>query len=365
MKFFEDFWKYLSEQGWLLELLAVVAGMLLASLLARRLMTFLQRSATRNARVWDDALVHAARRPVQMLIWFFGLLLIAQILLGDFIEAQWFAHLRAVGPLIFLGWFLIVLIREYHQLVSEKYRETGADFDQDMYAAVSRVLQALVIIVIGLTVLQSIGVGVSGILAFGGIGGLVVGFAAKDLLENFFGGLMLHMDRPFKTGDWIRSPDRQIEGTIEHIGWRQTRIRTHSKNLVYVPNGVFLTIVIENPSLMTHRMIRETVGLRYDDLDKMQNIVAEINEHLIDAQDFDPDMPMLVRFECFNASSLDILVQCYTRTVHRAEYMAVKEALLFKIADIVARHGAEIAFPTQTLHVQTQTPAASDPKADV
>ena len=90
-------------------------------------------------------------------------------------------------------------------------------------------------------------------------------FAAKDLLANFFGGLTIYLDRPFAVGDWIRSPDREIEGTVERIGWRLTLIRTFDKRPLYIPNAVFTTIAVENPSRMHNRRIYETIGIRYDD----------------------------------------------------------------------------------------------------
>ena len=80
------------------------------------------------------------------------------------------------------------------------------------------------------------------------MGGIAVGFAARDLLANFLGGLSIFMDRPFAVGDWIRSPDREIEGTVEDVGWRVTRIRTFDQRPLYVPNSVFSTVALENPS---------------------------------------------------------------------------------------------------------------------
>ena len=103
--------------------------------------------------------------------------------------------------------------------------------------------------------MQALGYSISGVLAFGGIGGIAVGFAAKDLLANFFGGLMIYLDRPFSVGDWIRSPDKNIEGTVEEIGWRLTRIRTFDKRPLYVPNSTFTQISVENPSRMLNRRI--------------------------------------------------------------------------------------------------------------
>ena len=90
--------------------------------------------------------------------------------------------------------------------------------------------------------MQTLGFSVSGVMAFGGIGGIAIGFAAKDLLANFFGALTIYLDRPFSEGDWIRSPDREIEGIVENIGWRLTVIRSFDKRPIYVPNSVFASI---------------------------------------------------------------------------------------------------------------------------
>ena len=107
--------------------------------------------------------------------------------------------------------------------------------------------------------------------------GIAVGFAAKDLLANFFGGLMVYLDRPFAIGDWIRSPDREIEGTVEEIGWRVTCIRTFDKRPIYVPNSVFTQVTVENPSRMLNRRIYETIGVRYDDAAKVRDIITDVS----------------------------------------------------------------------------------------
>ena len=193
------------------------------------------------------------------------------------------------------------------------------------------------------------GFSVSGILAFGGIGGIAIGFAARDLLANFFGGLMLYLDRPFAVGDWVRSPDRNIEGAVEHIGWRLTRIRSFDKRPIYIPNGVFSTLVIVNPSRMTHRQLYETIGIRYRDADKMAAIVADVAALLKRHPGIDPSQAIMVHFTRFAPSSLDFFVCAHTHTTVWAEFNQVKQDILLQIKDIIAAHGAQIAFPTSTL----------------
>jgi MscS family membrane protein len=207
-----------------------------------------------------------------------------------------------------------------------------------------------------LAVMQTMGFSISGLLAFGGMGGIAVGFASKDLLANFFGGLMIHLDRPFNVGELVRSPDKQIEGRVEHIGWRQTRIRSLDMTLIYVPNALFTSNVLENPSRMSHRRIRETIGLRYDDLGKIAAIVEEVKTMLKNHPDVDNNQETIVAFDQFADSSLNLILQVFCKTTRLVPFHTVKQEILLKVADIIARNGAELAFPTRTLYLN-ETPA--------
>jgi MscS family membrane protein len=251
--------------------------------------------------------------------------------------------------IVLLAWFLLRLMLEVEvRLVDPAYREKP--IDQTTVSAIGKLLRISVIITSGLVILQSLGYSVSGVLAFGGIGGLAVGFAAKDLLANFFGGLMIYLDRPFSVGEWVRSPEKDIEGTVEHIGWRLTRIRTFDKRPIYVPNAVFTNIVLQNPSRMTHRRIYEHFGLRYDDIGRIEPIVKAVRQMLKEHPDIAQDQTQMVYFERCGASSVDFFIYCFTTPVW-AEFHRIKEDVLLKILAIVEERGAQIAFPTSTLHV--------------
>ncbi|MDA0979464.1 MAG: mechanosensitive ion channel family protein, partial [Proteobacteria bacterium] len=181
----------------------------------------------------------------------------------------------------------------------------------------------------------------------------------KDLLANFFGGLMVYLDRPFAVGDWIRSPDRDIEGTVESIGWRLTVIRTFDQRPLYVPNATFASIALENPSRMRNRRIYETIGVRYDDAAKVKVIVDDVRAMLADHPDIDPGRTLIVNFNTFAASSLEFFVYAFTKTTNWVEFHHVKEKILLEIIRIVEGHGAEFAFPTRTLHMVEPEPLDS------
>jgi MscS family membrane protein len=228
----------------------------------------------------------------------------------------------------------------------------------------SKLGRIIVLVLAVLVILQNLGFSISGVLAFGGIGGIAVGFAAKDMLANFFGGLTIYMDRPFVVGEWIRSPDKDIEGTVEYIGWRHTRVRAFNKNPIYVPNALFTTIVVENPTRMTNRRIKETIGIRYADLDKMAGIVADVKAMLQKHPEVDTEATLIVNFNQFGASSLDFFIYTFTRTVEWVRYHEVKQDILLKVASIIKAHGAELAFPTRTLHIESTPEAAAASRGD-
>ena len=228
----------------------------------------------------------------------------------------------------------------------------------------SKLLRVSVIITSLLIILQALGYSVSGVLAFGGIGGMAVAFAAKDLLANFFGGMMIYMDKPFKVGEWVRSPDRTIEGTVEHIGWRLTRIRTFDQRPLYIPNSLFTTIVLENPSRMFNRRINEKIGIRYNDWRKMPAIVADVRQMLIDHDDIETDArTLIVNFDTYGASHIEFFIYTFTKTTNWVRFHESKQDVLMKIMEIVEQHGAEFAFPTRTLHMVSDDDQQDTPPA--
>lgn len=148
---------------------------------------------------------------------------------------------------------------------------------------------------------------------------------------------MLYFDRPFSIGDWIRSPDRNIEGTVAEIGWRITRINTFDHRPLYVPNSVFSSISVENPGRMTNRRIKTVIGLRYEDADKIGLIVDAIRNMLQAHSDIDQKQTLLVYFNEFADSSLNIMVYCFTKTTVWQEWLAVQQDVYLKIIAIVQK----------------------------
>ena len=342
--------------GWITQVFIVVFVTLLINFFQKRLLNRLYAKLVQTRNIWDDALINALRRPLSLLIWVVGIAFAAQIVEQQTHAAIFAAvvPIRDVAVIATITWFFIRLIGEIENNYVTIRQRGGEGFDRTTADALSKLFRLSVLITAGLVVLQTLGFSISGVLAFGGIGGIAVGFAAKDLLANFFGGLMIYMDRPFQVGDWIRSPDRDIEGHVEQIGWRLTRIRTFDKRPLYVPNATFASIAVENPSRMRNRRIYETIGIRYDDGNKMRDIVADVKDMLLNHPDIDQSQTLMVNFTSFGPSSLDFFIYTFTRTTVWAEYHEVKQKILLAVQDIIAEHGAEVAFPTSTIHIPEQ-----------
>lgn len=365
----DEFFSLISEHSLAAEVFGLVLATAVVRYLVARVLSKLARQSARTANRYDDALFAAVRRPLGWLVWVLGVTWAAQII-GDETGAEVFAYaerVRDVGLIWMLAWFAIRFIGEVEEQVigghrggkAARSRDAGQPLQGDAEAkrqqdvmtakAIAKILRVSVLITGVLLAMQALGFTISGVLAFGGIGGIAVGFAARDLLANFFGALMIFMDRPFAVGDWIRSPDKEIEGTVEEVGWRLTRIRTFDQRPLYVPNATFATLTVENPSRMLNRRIHETIGLRYDDIDAMPAVVSEVEAMLKSHPDIDQAATLMVNFITFGPSSLDFFIYAFTRTTVWEEYHQVKQDVLLKTAEIIERRGAEIAFPTQTL----------------
>lgn len=358
------------------EVFCVVLATALVRYLAARALNHLARQAAKTRNRYDDALFAAVRRPLGWLVWVLGVTWAAQII-GDETGAAIFAYaerVRDVGLIWMLTWFAVRFIGEVEEQVinsqpggkaaaspaaGQRLQDSAsAKRQQDVMTAkaIAKILRVSVLVTGVLLAMQALGFTISGVLAFGGIGGIAVGFAARELLANFFGALMIFMDRPFSVGDWVRSPDKEIEGTVEEIGWRMTRIRTFDQRPLYVPNSTFTTLTVENPSRMLNRRIHETIGLRYDDIAAMPAVVSEVEAMLRSHPDIDCNAILMVNFVTFGPASLDFFIYAFTRTTAWEEYHRVKQDVLLKVAEIINRRGAEIAFPTQTLHLVEPAP---------
>jgi MscS family membrane protein len=363
----------ISELGWGVELFAVVMLTFIGRYLAMRALKVLGEQFEKTTTVWDDALFKAAQGPLSWFILILGLIWAVQISDG-YLDMVLFSptNLDIIRQLTFIVLTMVFLVRfitlaEARILddLKSQTEEGQGRLDPTTLHALAKLTRLSVVISAVLVALPTLGIEITALLAFGGVGGIAVGFAAQDLLSNFFGGLMIYLDRPFAIGDWIRSPDREIEGTVESIGWRLTVVRTFDKRPLYVPNSVFAKLALENPSRMTNRRIYETIGIRYKDAAKMDQIVQDVHAMLRAHEEIDQDQTLIVNFNGYGKSSLDFFVYTFTKTTNWVKFHEIKQDVMLRIIRIVHEHQADFAFPTTTVDgIGQLIPASGFPEPD-
>ncbi|MGB1748052.1 MAG: mechanosensitive ion channel family protein [Pseudohongiellaceae bacterium] len=363
----------ITELGWGVELFAVVMLTFIGRYLAMRALKVLGEQFEKTTNVWDDALFKAAQGPLSWFILILGLIWAVQISDG-YLDMVLFspANLDIIRQLTFIVLTMVFLVRfitlaEARIVDDLKSQTEGGQgrLDPTTLHALAKLTRLSVVISAVLIALPTLGIEITALLAFGGVGGIAVGFAAQDLLSNFFGGLMIYLDRPFAIGDWIRSPDREIEGTVESIGWRLTVVRTFDKRPLYVPNSVFAKLALENPSRMTNRRIYETIGIRYKDAAKMDQIVQDVHAMLRAHEEIDQDQTLIVNFNGYGKSSLDFFVYTFTKTTDWVKFHENKQDVMLRIIGIVHEQQADFAFPTTTVDgIDQLVPAPGFPEPD-
>lgn len=249
---------------------------------------------------------------------------------------------------LFFTWFFLRCIKKFETQYSSNTRLSR---NPTTAQGIAQLLKVVVFALTGLAILQFLGIPLSGIIAFGGFGGIAVGFAAKDLMANIFGGLMIFFDRQFQVGDWIRSPDKEIEGTVEHIGWRITQIRTFDKRPLFVPNSLFSTIVLENASRMSNRRIKTTIGLNYEDAPKIGVIISDIEKMVKNHPEIDPHSTCFVNLIDFGPHSLKIMIYAFTKATDVIEFHAIRQDIFLKTLNVIQSHNSKIACPIRFIQL--------------
>lgn len=345
----------ISKENWvLLQIPLSLVITLIISLVFHFIFSRLEKAISKIKNLWTRSTIQSIKWPTTFLICFSGLFYALNIVRKEY-DLALFDAVPSIANLVqitIIAWFALRFIHNFSRNYVAKQKELDSKYDVTTSDTVVKILMIVTIVLAGLIGMETLGLSIAGILAFGGVGGIAIGFAAQELIANYFGGLMIYMDRPFKVGDRVRSTELDIWGTIEEIGWRQTKIRRIDMRLLYVPNSSFAKISVINVTQQANRYISEYVGIRYDDAHLLKDIVHDIDVMVRNHPGIDPTTSRLaVNFVQFAASSLDILINCYTRTKDWVEYQAVKQDVLIKAMEIITEHGAEIAFPTSTIHI--------------
>ena len=321
----------------------------------RRILTLiivlpLRRITGRTASTVDDQMIEAAIQPVRWLIIAFAVVFSSAVLE---IQGALLNIVQNIGRTLVIVAILLFIYRLIDLLMPSApmlARITGMKIEERLLPFLRTAIKVFVI-ALGLVItLQEWGYDVSGLIAGLGLGGLAFSLAAQDTVSNLFGFAALTSDRPFDVGEYIKTPD--VEGIVEHVGIRSTRVRQLDQAVVYVPNSILAASAILNWSRLSKRRLDYLLGVTYDATSgDIRVLLHRIREMLTAQEHVDPDS-VTVYFVNFGDSALEILVRCYVHIADWSAYTAEQERLHLLVMDIVNDLGMSMAFPSMSLYVE-------------
>ena len=340
--------------------LVVAALIIFAGFLSRKLVVALfKRSLESLAKgtkaQWDDDLVRMLPTPlsvaIQLVLWYFALGFLD--LPSEPYDTQLLAFQGLkVAIAVTVAWTAFRLVDVFTLAMERLSAKTDSKLDDQIVPLLRKTFKILISVTVFVMVVQNLGYSVAGLLASLGVGGLALALAAQDTVANFFGSVVIFTDRPFQVGDWVEF--NGIEGDVEEVGFRTTRIRRFDKSLITVPNSKFSTNAITNHSVRPKRRLDFTVGVTYETKpDQLKKLVDEIRELVKSFDGVDRGF-QFVHFTEMGATSLNVRVYCFTETINWVKHLEVREALMLRVMEIVQAHGLEMAFPTQTLYLRDE-----------
>jgi MscS family membrane protein len=352
----------------LANLFFILVGALIATLVIHFLLRRGRGYSPIGEHAWRDAILRALNAPLQCVVWVIGVsIAVSALTTGGRLPflAEVFPPARDVAAIGLVAWFLIRLARQVRENLDSRAKAEGTEFDETAADAIGKSVTAAIVVIATLVMMQTLGFSITSLLAFGGVAGIALGFAAQSLVANLLGGATIYASRPFKVGDHIVFPGTPSTGgyigwqagEVQHIGWRATQILDWNGKPFYVPNAKFNSETIVNHSRMSFRQVSEYVYVRLEDIDKVAAIVEDVNLML----EQHPDMGdyLIFKFDSYGEYALKLYLYAYTSGAITAytDYMRVKQDLLLKIAAIIAQHGAKLAVPVSTVYLPERNAA--------
>ncbi len=320
----------------------------LRSFLSKGLSKLLLKLATQTKSKYDDKIVKNIQKPLKFSFLLIALYIFFSILL---IKNQTLSLILGSLAIINFFWYVLAIIDALSGVVYKATSKINKELSKEFAQFILRIIKIVVWVIGASSVLSLWGINVTAILASLGIGGLAFALAAKDTAANLFGSIAILLDKSIKTGDWVKV--NGVEGIVEDIGMRTTKIRSFQKSLITLPNSIIANNPIENFSRRDVRRIKLYLGLIYDTTPKqLENIVKDIKAMLKSHPGIAKEQTLLVNFDNFGDSAKELFIYTFTNTAIWDEYLKIKEDVFYKIEEIVKKHGSDFAFPSHSLYIE-------------
>lgn len=345
----DNFQTWFDRYGWSIELAGFLALILITTRALKYLFAKFKEHHHLKEADWRSHIEYAIIGPSSALLWVFFAAFVLDLFVRYFtLQDKCFniTPLRNAGIVLCIAWFFFRWKSILLQAAASGRAAKKLALKPGSIEIIGKICTLAILFFALLLILQSFGLNVVPLIAFGSIGAAALGFASKDIIANFYGGLTLYTTRPFTVNEFVELPQKNILGTVEEIGWYLTTVRNLQKKPIYIPNAFFSTECLINWSRMTHRRIEETINIRFEDAPKIPNIIDQIRMFLEKNPNIDCDLPIDVFVETFNSFSISIEIKAYTFATQYASFMEAKQEVLLKVQALLTEARIDMPCPT-------------------
>lgn len=337
--------------------LVAVLGMIFFSILLHKILSFIFHKIIigylRRSKFSElaDKFVSPVARPLSIFIVVSLILIFVPVLQLPIVISKYVLLILRVTVPVFVTivcYRLVNLLSFYFKKLAEK---TESSLDDQLVPLISKALRLFIVVIGIFFVLLKLNVDIIPLLTGLSIGGLAFALAAQDTIKNFFGSLMIFIDKPFQIGDWITSGE--IDGTVEEVGFRSTRVRTFRNSVVYVPNGNLADSTIDNHGLRRYRRFYTQIALTYDTPTELIEVFVQGLRKLVDNHPDTRKDAYEIYLNGMADFSLNVMFYIFFEVPSWSEELRARHEVLKQVIDLAHELGVNFAFPTQTLHMET------------
>ncbi len=334
-----------SNYFWLVQALAGFLGVFGLQYGIKKLISM---AGKKKGEGWRLRIAKILKPPVTALLWALYAVYLIKVCGKHFdfgSGMDYLSSVRKAAVIVCSSW---LFFRWKNEIETTLLADPSKKVDVTTVRMVGRLITLAIGLVTSLVILQTFGVNIAPLLAFGSIGAASIGFAGKDVMANFCSGIMLQITRPFVRGDQILLPEKHIEGHIEDIGWFRTSIRDIEKRAVYLPNNYFSTMVVVNITRMTHKRLKQTLKLPLTSIEKISDAIPQIREMISLTETIDNHYPLHVFLKTFGDYACEVDIEAYSTITDNEMFNKFQQAMLLKVQAILAEKEIPFALPTMS-----------------
>ncbi len=333
----------------ILAILVFIATLFVRPIIIKIVISFLKKIASKTKTKYDYRVVVNLEKPLKFTLLTVGLYIFVSLL---YLNNRVINLTLASMAIFSFFWIVVAILEGLQGMIYQALAKVSKELSSELARFIIRIIKIVIWVMAISSILSIWGVNVTALIASLGIGGLAFALAAKDTAANLFGSIAIMVDKSIKVGDWVKVDN--VEGIVEDIGMRTTKIRTFKKSLVAIPNSIVANSHIENFSRRDIRRIKTSIGVTYNtSVGQIQNIIKDIKSMLKSHSGIAQDQTMIVNLNNFGDSAQEILIYTFTNTSNWQEYLNIKEDIYYKIKEIIAKYGSDFAFPSESIYIES------------